>query len=83
MAHTLLGREPCLMRYKDGDANVRSVWLCSRNDAMGNVVVMGAAIGVWGVGHFDWVARFGGRCRDGLPVSVLARSDPAAGMAGV
>jgi len=25
-----------LMRYKDGDANVRSVWLCSRNDAIGN-----------------------------------------------
>lgn len=39
-----------LMRYKDGDANVRSVWLCSRNDAIGNVVVMGAAIGVWGTG---------------------------------
>lgn len=37
-----------LMRYKDGDANVRSVWLCSRNDAVGNVVVMAAALGVWG-----------------------------------
>jgi Co/Zn/Cd efflux system component len=36
-----------LMRYKDGDANVRSVWLCSRNDAIGNVVVMIAALGVW------------------------------------
>ena len=36
-----------LMRYKDGDANVRSVWLCSRNDAIGNVAVMGAAVGVW------------------------------------
>ncbi|PID35921.1 MAG: cation transporter [Rhodobacterales bacterium] len=32
-----------LLRYKDGDANVRSVWLCSRNDAVGNVAVMGAA----------------------------------------
>lgn len=32
-----------LLRYKDGDANVRSVWLCSRNDAIGNVAVMGAA----------------------------------------
>jgi Co/Zn/Cd efflux system component len=39
-----------LMRYKDGDANVRSVWLCSRNDAIGNVVVMFAAVGVWGTG---------------------------------
>lgn len=36
-----------LMRYKDGDANVRSVWLCSRNDAIGNVAVMGAAVAVW------------------------------------
>src|SRR5579859_1272078 len=36
-----------LLRYKDGDANVRSVWLCSRNDAIGNVVVMAAAFGVW------------------------------------
>lgn len=37
-----------LRPYKDGDANVRSVWLCSRNDAIGNVIVMGAALGVWG-----------------------------------
>jgi Co/Zn/Cd efflux system component len=37
-----------LMRYTDGDANVSSVWLCSRNDAIGNVVVMVAALGVWG-----------------------------------
>ena len=37
-----------LMAYKDGDANVRSVWLCSRNDAIGNVAVMVAALGVWG-----------------------------------
>ena len=36
-----------LMRYKDGDANVRSVWLCSRNDAIGNVAVMAASIAVW------------------------------------
>jgi len=37
-----------LVRYKDGDANVRSVWLCSRNDAIGNVAVLIAALGVWG-----------------------------------
>jgi Co/Zn/Cd efflux system component len=36
-----------LMRYKDGDANVRSVWLCSRNDAIGNVAVMIASAAVW------------------------------------
>jgi Co/Zn/Cd efflux system component len=37
-----------LFKYKDGDANVRSVWLCSRNDALGNVAVVVAAAGVWG-----------------------------------
>ena len=37
-----------LMRYKEGDANVRSVWLCSRNDAIGNVIVMIAALTVSG-----------------------------------
>jgi len=37
-----------LMAYKDGDANVRSVWLCSRNDAIGNIGVMIAALAVWG-----------------------------------
>jgi Co/Zn/Cd efflux system component len=33
-----------LMTYKDGDANIRSVWLCSRNDAIGNVAVVLAAL---------------------------------------
>jgi cation diffusion facilitator family transporter len=37
-----------LMRYREGDANIRSVWICSRNDAIGNVAVMVAALGVWG-----------------------------------
>lgn len=32
-----------LLRYRNGDSNVRSVWLCSRNDAIGNVAVLGAA----------------------------------------
>ena len=35
-----------LVRFKDGDANVRSVWLCSRNDAIGNVAVICAALAV-------------------------------------
>jgi cation diffusion facilitator family transporter len=39
-----------LVRYKDGDANVRSVWLCSRNDAIGNVAVIIAAMAVWATG---------------------------------
>ncbi|TNE56972.1 MAG: cation transporter [Alphaproteobacteria bacterium] len=33
-----------LLKYRDGDANVRSVWLCSRNDAIGNVAVICAAV---------------------------------------
>lgn len=39
-----------LMRWRNGDANIRSVWLCSRNDAIGNVAVMLAAVGVFGTG---------------------------------
>ncbi len=35
---------------REGDANMRSVWLCSRNDAIGNVAVMAAALGVFGTG---------------------------------
>lgn len=36
-----------LLRFKDGDSNVRSVWLCSRNDAFGNVAVILAASGIF------------------------------------
>lgn len=36
-----------LLRYRDGDANVRSVWLCSRNDTLGNLAVILAGVGVF------------------------------------
>lgn len=39
-----------LYRFRTGDANMRSVWICSRNDAIGNVAVMLAALGVFGTG---------------------------------
>ncbi len=39
-----------LYAFREGDANMRSVWLCSRNDAIGNVLVMLAAAGVLGTG---------------------------------
>ena len=39
-----------LLRFRDGDANVQSVWLCSRNDAIGNVAVVLAATGVFATG---------------------------------
>lgn len=39
-----------LYRFRTGDANMRSVWICSRNDALGNAAVMLAAAGVFGTG---------------------------------
>ena len=37
-----------LYAYRNGDANMQSVWLCSRNDALSNIAVMLAALGVFG-----------------------------------
>ncbi len=39
-----------LWRFRTGDANMRSVWICSRNDAVGNLAVVAAAAGVFGTG---------------------------------
>ena len=39
-----------LYRFRDGDSNMRSVWICSRNDAVGNIAVVAAAAGVFGTG---------------------------------
>lgn len=39
-----------LWRHRNGDANRRSVWICSRNDAIGNIAVVAAALGVFGTG---------------------------------
>lgn len=39
-----------LFKFREGDSDMRSVWLCSRNDAIGNLAVMGAALGVFGTG---------------------------------
>jgi Co/Zn/Cd efflux system component len=39
-----------LYRFREGDANRRSVWICSRNDAIGNLAVTAAAMGVFGTG---------------------------------
>ncbi|WP_138855139.1 cation transporter [Inhella inkyongensis] len=45
-----LGVAWVLYRYREGDANLQSVWLCSRNDAIGNLAVLAAAAGVFGTG---------------------------------
>ena len=39
-----------LYRYRSGGANRRSVWICSRNDTIGNHAVLLAATGVFGTG---------------------------------
>lgn len=49
----LLANGLCLLllwAYRSGDSNMRSVWLCSRNDVAGNVAVLLAAAGVFGTG---------------------------------
>ncbi|MHB1354039.1 MAG: cation transporter [Thiobacillus sp.] len=42
-----VGVAALLFAHRRGDAQARSVWLCSRNDALGNNPVLGAAAGVW------------------------------------
>ncbi len=43
-----VGVAVALYRFRNGDANMKSVWLCTRNDALGNVAVLLAAVGVFG-----------------------------------
>ena len=45
-----LGVAALLYAFREGDANMRSVWLCTRNDAISNVAVLLAALGVFGTG---------------------------------
>ncbi|HSV53873.1 MAG TPA: cation diffusion facilitator family transporter [Burkholderiaceae bacterium] len=45
-----VGVAAMLYAFREGDANMRSVWLCTRNDAIGNLAVMAAAVGVFGTG---------------------------------
>jgi Co/Zn/Cd efflux system component len=60
-----------LYAYRDGDANMRSVWLCTRNDAIGNIAVMLAAAGVLGTGSGwpDWAVAI---LMGGLALSAAA-----------
>jgi Co/Zn/Cd efflux system component len=39
-----------LWRFRGGDANMRSAWICTRNDVLGNLAVLLAALGVFGTG---------------------------------
>src|SRR5258708_268863 len=58
-----------LYRFRGGDANMRSVWICSRNDAIGNLAVLLAAAGVFGT-------------RTGWPDVVVASIMAALGISG-
>ena len=66
-----------LFRYRGGDANMRSIWLCSRNDALANVAVILAAGGVLTTGS-RWpdllvAAVIAGLCLHSA-IDVLARA---------
>src|SRR3546814_8381384 len=61
-----------LFRYREGDANMRSVWICSRNDAIGNIAVLGAALGVFGT-EVERASGRGSGCRYGW-ITVFALS---------
>jgi Co/Zn/Cd efflux system component len=47
---TNVGVALLLFRFRDGDANMKSVWLCTRNDVIANIAVLVAAAGVFGTG---------------------------------
>jgi len=69
-----LGVAALLYTYRTGDANMRSVWLCTRNDAIGNAAVMLAAAGVLGSGSGwpDWlVAALMGALALSASISVI------------
>jgi Co/Zn/Cd efflux system component len=48
--HCIGGVALMLYHFRTGDANMRSVWVCSRNDAIGNAAVLLAVMGVFGTG---------------------------------
>jgi cation diffusion facilitator family transporter len=61
-----------LWRYRHGDANMRSIWLCSRNDAIGNMAVLLAASGVWASGT-NWPDLAVAALLAWLPLSAAVR----------
>lgn len=82
-----LGVAALLYAWREGDANMRAVWLCTRNDALGNVAIVVAALGVLGSGTM-WpdlivAAIMGGLALSaGLQVMRQARRELATGQHG-
>jgi Co/Zn/Cd efflux system component len=54
-----------LWAYRKGDANMRSAWICTRNDVLGNIAVLLAALGVFGTGT-GWPDIVVAACMAGL-----------------
>ena len=54
-----------LWAYRKGDANMRSAWICTRNDVLGNIAVLLAALGVFGTGT-GWPDVIVAACMAGL-----------------
>jgi Co/Zn/Cd efflux system component len=74
-----------LYQYREGNANMRSVWLCTRNDAFGNIAVLLAGIAVWSSGS-AWpdlavaLVMAGLAIHSGIQVVSHARAELAAAM---
>jgi Co/Zn/Cd efflux system component len=69
-----------LYQYREGNANMRSVWLCTRNDALGNIAVLLAGLVVWGSGSAwpDWIVALimaGLAIHSGIQVILHARAE--------
>jgi Co/Zn/Cd efflux system component len=69
-----------LYQYREGNANMRSVWLCTRNDALSNIAVLLAGIAVWGSGSAwpDWIVALimaGLAIHSGVQVILHARAE--------
>ncbi len=67
-----VGVATILFAYREGNANMRSVWLCTRNDAIGNVAVLIAAAGVFGSGS-AWPDLLIAALMSGLALSAAVR----------
>lgn len=63
-----LGVAAVLYRFRDGDSNMASVWICTRNDVIGNIAVLAAAAGVFGTGA-NWPDLAVGAVMAGLALS--------------
>jgi Co/Zn/Cd efflux system component len=65
-----------LWAYRHGDSNIRSAWICTRNDVLGNLAVLLAAAGVFGTGT-GWARRDRSRDHGRLGIAGGGNGDPS------